>query len=57
MKKYSVVALLAAFVLAALSSCSSAPKVDPASEAPAATAQPAPADSMNLGASSSGRAR
>jgi len=57
MKKYSVVALLAAFVLAALSSCSSAPKVDPASEAPAAAAAPAPADSMNLGASSSGRAR
>jgi hypothetical protein len=55
MKKWSLLVFLVSSALAAFSSCSSTPKPELASDQPAVTA-PAPADSLNLGAASAGRA-
>ena len=58
MKNWTVVVLVSTFVLAltAFSGCSHSKPAPEAVEAPSATTS-APADSLNLGASSAGRAR
>jgi hypothetical protein len=58
MKNWSIVTLVAtfAFAMLALAGCSHSKPAPEAAESPAVS-QSAPADSLNLGASSAGRAR